>query len=107
MTDPDFIEMKTIRTNIVSPKIPAFKLLMDTRCVKINDKGKYRYTSVILKKEEFCWGNLIVNKSRIYIDVTECFKCKKDTERVCIPVMFDMCSKYMINVCEHNEPIYF
>jgi len=101
------IEMKTIRTNIVPPKIPVFKLLMDTRCIKINDKNRYRYTSVVLKKDEVCWGNLIINKNRIYIDVTECFKCKKETERVCIPIIFDMSGRYMINVCEHNEPIYF
>ena len=101
------VEMRTIRTNVVSPQIPVFKLLMDTRCVKINNKNRYKYTSVVLKKDEVCWGNIFVNKNRIYIDITECCKCKPGLEKVCIPVIFDMSGKHMINVCEYNGPIYF
>jgi len=101
-------EMKTIRTNIVPPKRPAFKILRHTKCVKIK-KSKVRYTSITMQPGEICWGDIIVNKNRIYIDISECYKSKIPNDAVniytnisiCIPVIFDMTGKYMLNVCEY------
>uniref|UniRef100_A0A6C0HI09 Uncharacterized protein n=1 Tax=viral metagenome TaxID=1070528 RepID=A0A6C0HI09_9ZZZZ len=105
-------EMKTIRTNIVPPKRPAFKILRHTKCVNVWSyglKSKVRYTSITIQPGEIYWGNIIVNKNRIYIDISECYKSKMPNDAVniytnisiCIPVVFDMTGKYMLNICEY------
>jgi hypothetical protein len=88
--------------------IPAFKIQVDTKCVKAKmNTNKIRNTSIILRKGELYWGNIIVRKKRIYIDITECYKHKTKQNSslgisIYIPVIFDITGKYMINVCENG-----
>uniref|UniRef100_A0A6C0K1R8 Uncharacterized protein n=1 Tax=viral metagenome TaxID=1070528 RepID=A0A6C0K1R8_9ZZZZ len=106
---PNEIEMKTIRTNYIVPKIPIFKLLQDTRCVKITEKDRFRNTSIILQKGEICWGNITVKKNRVYIDITDCYKCSKGYNTpmlsIYVPIIFGMTGKYMMNICQYNGEI--
>jgi hypothetical protein len=76
------IEMQTIRTNVAPQNIPVFKILIDTKCAKTRTSStnkKIRYTSIILRKDEIYYGNIIMNKKQIYIDITECYNLGRNS----------------------------
>lgn len=111
LEEPNAIEMKTIKTNIVPPKIPVFKIVKYTKCVKITRHTRFRTTSIVLPQGEIYWGHIIMHKNLIYVDISECYKCKMGTKNtglsIFIPIIFDMTGKYMLNAIEYNEPMYF
>ena len=107
--EPNAIEMKTMKTNVVPQKIPVFKIEKDTRCFKRTHNSRFRSTSVVLQPGEIYWGHIIMHKNRIYIDISECYKSKMGNKytSMYIPIIFDMTGKYMLNASEYNGPMYF
>lgn len=94
------IEMQTIQTNVTKIFDPAFKILIDTVCVKKTRNNRYRSTSTIVKTGEIHRGGMFMHKNRIYIDISDCYN--QPLRTICIPVLFDLNDKYIINVCEYS-----
>jgi hypothetical protein len=99
------IEMQTIQTNITETPNPAFKILIDTVCVKKTRNNRYRRTSTIVKNGEIYRGGQFMYKNRIYIDISHCYN--QPLRTTCIPLMFDLNGKYIINVREYRGPSQF
>jgi len=116
-TEPVSIEMKTIKTNVIPQKIPVFKIIQYTRCLKRTYNSRFRNTTIILHPGEIYWGHIIMHKSQFYIDISECYNSKinNSTKNIAInmyasiylPIIFDMSGKHMLNASECTDPAYF
>jgi hypothetical protein len=112
-SEPAAIEMKTIKTNIIPQKIPIFKIMQYTRCLKRTYNSRFRNTLIILHPGEIYWGHIIMHKNLLYVDISECYKSKihNGTKNIAInmyssiylPIIFDMSGTNMLNASECTD----
>lgn len=120
-----YIEMKTISKAVETPRRVLFKIKHTSQCMKKTSKDTFCYIPIYVHSGEIYSGKMIVHNNRVYIDISENFistSLKTVYSRVfwneidlvgnllpkcaiCIPILFDMSGKTMINVIESKQII--
>ena len=115
-----YIEMKTISKAVETPRRVLFTIKHTSQCMKKTSKDTFCYIPIYVHSGEIYSGKIIVHNNRVYIDISENFistSLQSVYSRVslneidltgsflpkyaiCIPILFDMSGKTMINVIE-------